>query len=225
VKRVHESPDRPSEGRHQLIRLCQVCIADTGTDGGGVSVVSSGGTPVSVLATDGVSAALEDLQIVLGEGPCVEALLRGRPVLVPDLGDEADDPRHRWPVFASEATKYGAGAVFAFPIRIGGLSLGTVDLYRRRSGPLTPEQLASGLRSVEDLAEQVLDLPEPELPGAPSYPLTVHQAAGMVMVQLGATIDQAMARLRACAFVEGVPMSELASSVLDGRRRFTKEER
>ncbi len=227
---VHVIPEQETTGREpdsrQKMRwLCSACVKETGTDGGGVSVLSAGGTSVSVLSTDAVSAVLEDLQIQLGEGPCVEATSIRRPVLVPDLGDHAAEQNRRWPVFTSEARNAGAGAVFAFPILVGDVPLGSVDLYRRLPGPLTPEQLTSGLQAVGDMGGQMLELTAPELPGAPSYPITVHQAAGMVMVQMGTTIDVAMTRLRACAFAEGTTMGELAASVIDGRRRFTKEER
>jgi hypothetical protein len=213
-----------SANRQKMHLRCTTCVYETGTDGGGVSVLSSGGTSVNVLSTDEVSAVLEDLQILLGEGPCVEATSVGRPVLVPDLDDPVADQNRRWPVFASEARKAGAGAVFAFPILVGNVPLGSVDLYRRRPGPLTAKQLSSGLRAVGDMGEQMLEFTAPELPGASSYPMTVHQAAGMVMVQLEATIDVAMTRLRACAFAEGVTMGDLAARVIDGERRFAKEE-
>lgn len=219
------STGHESESRQKMRQLCTTCVRDTGTDGGGVSVLSAGGTSVSVLSTDSVSAVLEDLQILLGEGPCVEATSIGRPVFVPDLTDQGAEQNLRWPVFTSEARSAGAGAVFAFPIRVGAVSLGSVDLYRRLPGPLTAEQLTSGLQAVGDMGGQMLELTAPEMPGAPSYPMTVHQAAGMVMVQLGTSIEMAMTRLRASAFAEGMTMGDLAASVIDGRRRFAKEER
>ncbi len=220
-----EFAGRESESRQRIRSLCSTCVRETGTDGGGVSVLSAGGTSVHVLATDAVSAGLEDLQILLGEGPCVEATSIGRPVLVADLSDHAAEQNQRWPVFTSEARNAGVGAVFAFPIRIGEVSLGSVDLYRRSPGSLTAAQLTSGLQAVGEMGEHMLELTAPELPEAPSYPMTVHQAAGMVMVQLETSIDVAMTRLRACAFAEGMTMGDLAADVIAGRRRFTKEER
>ena len=54
--------------------------------------------------------------------------------------------------------------------------------------------------------------------------MSVHRAAGMVMAQLDSSIDEALARMRAAAFAEGVPIGELADDVVDGRRRFQKEQ-
>ena len=58
-----------------------------------------------------------------------------------------------------------------------------------------------------------------------TYPLTVHRAAGMVMVQLDTTIEEALVRLRATAYLEGMPVTSLARDVIEGRHRFTKEDR
>jgi AmiR/NasT family two-component response regulator len=51
----------------------------------------------------------------------------------------------------------------------------------------------------------------------------VHQAAGMLMVQLDCPIEEALMRLRATAFAEGMTINKLAADVVHGRRRFTKE--
>jgi hypothetical protein len=50
----------------------------------------------TVCATDDVSEALATLRFTLGEGPCVQAMTTGRPVLVSDL-HEVGHPH--WPVF------------------------------------------------------------------------------------------------------------------------------
>ncbi len=60
----------------------------------------------TVCATDDVSEALETLQFTLGEGPCVQAVSTGRPVLVSDLRRPT-----RWPRFAEAANQTPARAV------------------------------------------------------------------------------------------------------------------
>ncbi len=55
--------------------------------------------------------------------------------------------------------------------------------------------------------------------------MIVHQAAGMVMGQLDSSIEEAMVRLRATAFAEGLNINELAADVVNGRRRILKENR
>ncbi len=53
--------------------------------------------------------------------------------------------------------------------------------------------------------------------------MILHQAAGMAMGQLDGTIAEAMVRLRATAFAEGVSVNELAADVVNGRRRILRE--
>ena len=64
-------------------------------------------------------------------------------------------------------------------------------------------------------------------PGQPDgvrHRAVVHQAAGMVMIQLDASIEEALLVLRSTAYAEGIPISALATAVVDGRRRITKEQ-
>jgi AmiR/NasT family two-component response regulator len=48
----------------------------------------------------------------------------------------------------------------------------------------------------------------------------VHQATGMVSVQAGCTMDEALLRLRSHAFAAGQPIDELAEAVVNGGLRF-----
>lgn len=210
-------------------KLCSACVERTGVDGGGVSVISSNGTSVFLHATDDTARVIEELQFTLGEGPCVDAASSGAPVLVPDLAAAEDELAVRWPAFLSEVVGTDAQALFAFPIRVGDVGLGIVDLYRRTPGALDADQLASGLSGVEAMGNRMVtpvDVP-PDDTYRPddTYPLTVHRAAGMVMVQLDSSIEEALVRLRATAYLDGLPVTALALDVIEGRRRFTKEER
>jgi hypothetical protein len=46
----------------------------------------------------------------------------------------------------------------------------------------------------------------------------------MVSVQLGVQVGEALARLRAAAYLEGRPVSDVAADVVAGRVRFGQEE-
>ena len=185
---------------------------------------SSKGTSVFLHATDETSRVIEDLQFRLGEGPCVDAAASGEPVMVPDLAASAGELADRWPAFLSEVAETEARALFAFPIRVAGVPLGILDLYRRTPGDLAPEQVEAGLSGVDAMGSSLL-APDADEDADESYPLTVHRAAGMVMVQLGTTIEEALVRIRATAFLEGALVVAIATEILEGRRRFTKEER
>jgi hypothetical protein len=202
--------------------LCLACVRGTGVDGGGVSVFSTNGTPVFMHATDSTSRVIEDLQFRLGEGPCIEAASTGVPVMVPDLASHEDELAERWPAFLAEIADTDARALFAFPIRVAGIGLGILDLYRRTPGALAPDQVTAGRSGAEAMGNSLIT-PDDEGDNE-SYPLTVHRAAGMVMIQLDSSIEEALVRLRATAYLEGMLVTALALDVLEGRRRFAKEE-
>lgn len=206
--------------------LLQSCCRATGLDGAGVSIVSSSGIREPLYATDDVATVIERLQLTLGEGPCVDSSSTGTPVLVADLTDPQDGVSSRWPVFRNEATRSGARAIFAFPIRIGAIWLGAVDFYRQSAGPLSQPELSSALSSVDEVGMALLEAPSHYGdPDTPATNMIVHQAAGMVMGQLDSGIEEAMVRLRATAFAEGVSINDLAADVVNRRRRISKENR
>jgi hypothetical protein len=203
--------------------LLAACLGAVAVDGGGISLLSSTGTREPVYGSDPTADTLETLQFTLGEGPCVDASSGRSPVLVPDLEAPGSGVTERWPAFLAEAYDLGVRAMFAFPLRIGARSLGAVDFYRRSAGPLEDRDVAKALTVVDTIAlallngEGIID----DTFGVESlHNLEVHRAAGMVMVQAGSSIEEAVLLLRATSYAEGVPIDELARAVVRGERRF-----
>lgn len=220
------------EGRGRPHRICALCVEALDVTGAGISMVTAAGNRGVVCATDDVSARIEDLQFMLGEGPCFDAVRSGAPALVPDLGQSDDIAVGRWPAFLEGATAAGVGALFAFPLRIGAIGMGALDLYRDTSGDLDSAQLAAALMAADVAALALLDLDlgvdEPfadHLDARSSLHLQVHQATGMVQVQLGVTTEEAFAALRARAFSTGLSLVTVANDVVERRLRFSKEDR
>ena len=198
--------------------------------GAGVSLISDIGNREVVCATDDVAMRIEELQVTLGEGPCVDAINGGAPVLVPDLDDRRDLTPERWPAFLSAAAAAGVRAVFAFPLRIGVIKLGALDLYRSQPGALHDDQLSAALRAADATGLAVLSsvAATPETGSddiqRESLQAQVHQATGMVLVQAGVTIEQAFLLLRAHAFASNRPLGDVAADVVARRLRFDPED-
>ena len=179
----------------------------------------------SVCTTDAVSTLIEELQYTLGEGPCIDAHRQHTPVAEPDLADPAT---MRWTAFARSAVDAGARAVFGFPVSIGDVHVGALNLYRDRPGPLTDEQHADALVMADVAARAIITMQAdaapgalaPELESGGNFRFVVHQAAGMVAVQLGVPVDDALLRLRAHAFSSGRTVSDVAADVVARRLRF-----
>jgi GAF domain/ANTAR domain len=218
-----------SEQAAQPQQICDLCVQMLGVNGAGIAMVTANGHRGVVCSTDDRAGVIEDLQLTLGEGPCVDAVHSGAPVLVPDLANSADLAVERWPTFLASAADAGVRAVFAFPLRIGAISVGALDLYRTTAGELSRTELPAALLAADAAALAVLYLysgesSESAWQSDDRLQLQVHQATGMVQVQLGVPTDQAFLMLRARAFADGRPLAEVATDVVQRRLRFTQED-
>ena len=208
-----------------LVRACALALPVSGV---GLALMTPDGPAGTVAATDGAALQLEELQFTLGEGPSVDASESGRPVLQPDLAATA--PR-LWPAFAGGALAAGVAAVFAFPLRVGAIRVGVLDLYRHSPGVLAVAQLAEALSYAEAATLLLLHL-QTRAPAdaVPLDPLTViddraevHQATGVLAVQAGIDLAEALVRLRARAYAEQRPVGDVARDLLLGTSDLTDD--
>jgi hypothetical protein len=197
--------------------------------GAGIMLMSGDLPSGSVCTTNDVSALIEELQYSLGEGPCVDAYNQKRPVLEPDLANPSES---RWPAFTAPVLEAGVRAVFGFPLQVGTVRLGALNLYRDRSGPLGEDQHADALVMAGVAAQAVLAMQAGAPPGELAAELeaggdfryVVHQASGMVAAQLHVTVGVALIRLRAYAFANDRPLSQVAEDVVSRKLRFDGHE-
>jgi hypothetical protein len=144
-------------------------------------------------------------------------------VLIADLESVAG----RWPGFVAAALTAGARAIFALPLQAGAIRVGILSLYRVLPGVLSAAELADAL-VLADMALQLLLDASAGISGSPGYrPLdglsdrraVVYQATGMISVQLGVSLEEALIRLRAHAFATSMALGELAAEVVARRLR------
>jgi hypothetical protein len=205
-------------------RLCNVSAAVIAVAGAGVVLFSGGSSLGSVCASDDMIERIEDLQYTLGEGPCVDACRTKAPVLAPDL---AGAEPARWPTFRPGAAAAGARAAFGFPLMVGSVCVGALDLYQDRSGALSDEQLADAVVVAHLVGRAVMGwqsaAPEGVVPWqleqVPAHRAVVHQATGMVSVQAGVSLADALLLLRAFAFSAARPIHTIADDIVAGRLR------
>lgn len=206
-------------------RLCSGCAEITGVTGAGIMLMSGDIPRGSVCTTDDVSHLIEELQYTLGEGPCVDAYNLDIPVVEPNLAQVGSA---RWPAFTPPAVAAGVQGIFGFPLQIGAVRLGALNLYSDRPGPLTGEQHGNALVMAGVAAQAVLILQAGAPPGTLSAELDasgdfqslVHQASGMVAAQLDVSVAHALIRLRAYAFGNGRPLGDVARAVVAREVRF-----
>src|ERR1044072_7520824 len=83
-------------------------------------------------ATSTGAEHLELYQLQTREGPCVDSVRSGKPVVVTDLHQAT----HRWPSFAPMAVAAGFGSVHAFPMRLRDRVVGALNVFGVEVAPL-----------------------------------------------------------------------------------------
>ena len=114
--------------------------------------------------------------------------------------------------------------IFTFPLQLGAVRFGVLTCIRREAAPLGEQELTACLIFAEVATELLLDSsptgahPDPDLRAATQSRNEVYQAQGMVTIDLGVSLEVALARMRAAAFSDGVSLQQLASDIVGGRR-------
>lgn len=188
-----------------------------------ISVLNRDATALVLHASDDTVAQLEEAHLDLGEGPVFDCVATAQPVFVPDVA-AAD----RWPLFLSRANDLDVAALFLFPLTLGAACVGAALCYRNSAGALNSESRDVGRSLGRAIAGQALRqailLAEGNETdeGAPiEMRREVHQATGMVLSQLDTTASDALARMRAYAFSNGVNLREVARDVVSRRLDFS----
>jgi hypothetical protein len=217
------------EGTPVSLRHAVAACADSLASAGAGLVMARSGPGEPLLASGPLTEELEELQFLLGEGPCMDAVAGHGPVLVPDLA--GPDAHRRWPVFAPAAVDRGVRGMFAFPVAAGAALVGVLDVYREHPGSLAQQELADALTFADVILLLALDY-QRGIAADPGDLLDtthgarrahVHQATGMVAAQLEVSVTDALAALRAYAFAHGRRLADVAADVLDRRLRLTPD--
>jgi hypothetical protein len=213
-----------------LRRLCAAAAQALSASGAAVTVMAEDGIRGVVVTSDPASARVEGLQFMLGEGPGIDAFAGRRPVLVPDLTGTA---MVRWPVYTPAARDLGVQAVFVFPMQVGAARLGVLHVFRARPGQVSRDELRHALMFAEVALTTLLDgqhhatsgAVADGLAGAVEHRAELFQAQGMVMVQLGVSLAEALARIRAHAYAQNRQLGEVAGDIIARRLRFDPDQR
>lgn len=109
-----------------------------GCEGAGLLIVSRG----QILAgswSDETVHTIEQLEYEIGEGPCIDAILR-EATFETDLRDRAA----RWPTFVAHALAAGFESILAFRLFAAEDTLGALNLYSRARGAFDEAARAFG---------------------------------------------------------------------------------
>ncbi|MFF3494928.1 GAF and ANTAR domain-containing protein [Streptomyces sp. NPDC002795] len=184
-----------------------------GADSAAVTLVDIDRNQIATAASDEHARAAQDLEYILGEGPARDAV-RDR-CAVAASGPVLTD---RWPGYGAAAEGLGIGGVLAVPLRSADSCIGALAAFGVRAdaaSTTTVTQVADSLTGNVFLGTDAV----PGLFGGIDYRAEVHQAAGMVAVQLGCRIPDALELVKVRAFADSRPLGEIAQDIVQGRLR------
>ena len=209
----HPMPDDRAE-----ISLCEPFVQRLDVTGASITVFDNAGRQSTVCTTDATATRLDEVQFELGEGPQRTAIRTRTAVLIEDT---TSPEFTEFPGFASAIADLSVRAIFALPMAIGAVIVGVVSLYRTTPGPLVAIELEiaraltdrTGTRAVRRALAGAADEASSSV-STPALRREVHQATGMILVQLDTTATDAFVRLRAHAFATGRAIQAVAHDVV-----------
>lgn len=212
-----------SSGHHRGRVLSEPFLRFLPVAGAAVSTLGGLLGSETLSATDSHAARIDEIQFDLGEGPCWDAHRHSAPIDEPDF---RADGRARWPAFFEAVRDEPVRAIFAYPLTVGTLRIGAVDLYCTQPMRLNPAEKVRASALADAVSRSILrdtldnDPGETEL--NPLSRRAVHHATGIVLAQLAISPDDAHLIIQGHAFATGMAMLEVAEMIVDGRLRFRR---
>lgn len=199
-----------------LQRIVDLAAATVdGCDAAGVLVIGDD-APSTAAASDEVVSLLDQAQIELDQGPCLDAAVGGATFYAGDLLD--DD---RWPAFAAVAVDAGIRSVLAYSL--SALRPSALNLYARLPAAFGVTDRAQG-QLFATLARLALDSAEERAAGeeraenlaeALKTREVIGQAQGILMEREQISAEQAFDILRRASQRMNVKLRDVARDVVD----------
>ncbi|QIK64935.1 GAF and ANTAR domain-containing protein [Nocardioides sp. HDW12B] len=191
----------------------------------------SGASAVGLMLADHVDRArfmaannesgklMELFQLQYAEGPCLDCIATGRPVVNADL-NHAD---HLWPTFAPRARRAGFQSVHAFPMRLRGERIGALNLFGGSDTLFADDevrvvQALADVATVAILQQRTIARAEEvteQLQGALDSRIVIEQAKGALAQSADISLGEAFERLRTSARRSGRKLVDVAQLMLE----------
>jgi anti-anti-sigma factor len=192
-----------------------------GADGVSVSLRRRGRLS-TVAATDETISNMDASQYETGEGPCVDASIKGHWFHAASLDSET-----RWPSFTPRARSLGIEAILSSPLLVQDRPVGALNIYSRTPAAFTSsdQEMAAlfaaetslALRGVE--TEMDYDQLSVRFQSALRTREVIAHARGVLMEREGLAEREAFTALRRSSLEEGSPLHERAAEIVMSARR------
>nr|WP_246481169.1 GAF and ANTAR domain-containing protein [Amycolatopsis umgeniensis] len=205
---------------HDLTHHANVLLR---VQGAGVTVVDDRDQVRYATASDEKCRELEEIQVDLGEGPCLDSA-RSNAVLSPTGFGGGSPGAERWPRFAPYAREAGVIAMAAVPLSTSETTVGALNLMNTRYPvvPVTDLRIAQAFTGAAmgcfAHQDQVRGLKRivGQLEGALFSRVAIEQAKGVLSERFHIPLDEAFSRLRKHARSRNLKLKALATDVAQG---------
>ncbi|QHC68876.1 GAF domain-containing protein (plasmid) [Rathayibacter sp. VKM Ac-2759] len=197
--------------------LVQAATQFTSAADAGIVLADEDGTLHVLASTSERASDVEEEQLGVREGPCLESYRTGEPVDLPDLADT-----DRWPAFTHVALEQGFRSAHATPLRLGSRTLGALNVFSENYGSLSAGEIAL-LQAFTDVAalalvhsenlQQQNDLAA-QLRHALDSRVLIEQAKGVIAERNSISIDRAFALIRAHARANSARLHDVAHRIV-----------
>ncbi|MGZ4639734.1 MAG: GAF and ANTAR domain-containing protein [Actinomycetes bacterium] len=173
--------------------------------------------PLTVASSGPLAAHVDEVQYAAGDGPCLEAMITDRAVIVADMAEE-----RRWGSYPAHALGYGVRSSLSLPLNADEESRGAMNLYAstraafadgaRQRAELFAGQLSVLLTVVVRQTRQV-QLSD-QLRDALAARTVIDQAVGILMDQERCDADRAFHLLRDASQHQNRKLRDIAADIV-----------
>ena len=204
-----------------LTLLSHRCVEMLDVAAAGLMLVAPQGDLRVVASSSEEMRVVELFELQSQEGPCPDCFRTGESAFHGDLAGE-DVP---WKRFGPVALAAGFMSVLALPMRLRGVTIGALNLFRTETGPLEEADIVAA-QALADVATIAIlqhraaiqaDLVVDQLNHALSSRVVIEQAKGILAERSGVDMGGAFSWLRNHARSNNLRLVDVAQSVIDGK--------
>jgi GAF domain-containing protein len=204
-----------------LTLLAHRCVEMLDVSAAGLMLVAPEGDLRVVASSSEEMRLVELFEIQAQEGPCPDCYRTGEPALHENLAADGS----RWPRFGPVALKAGFLSVQALPMRLRGVTIGALNLFRTETGTLEESDVVAA-RALADVATIAIlqhraaiqaHLLVDQLNHALNSRVVIEQAKGVLAERAGLDMEGAFAWLRKHARDQNELLVDVAQSIIEGQ--------
>ncbi len=203
-----------------LTGLTDRCVNVLGFSAAGVMLASPTGELRLIASSSEAMQVVELFELQANEGPCLDAFHNAERVEQVNL----ENAKERWPRFTKVAHEAGFRSVFALPLRLRDITIGSLNIFSVDESQVdeSDAMVAQGFADLATIsilqygaANEIRNVNE-QLSHALENRIAIEQAKGVVSERAGIEMAEAFSRLRSYARAHRLPLVEVAQAAIDG---------